>query len=127
MPHLWPALRRVLWEYWAALLVGGFWGQSSHGMPHVIRIVRTGMRPLAALTAATGTPHLAMTPDGYARPLSRPGGEQTASLNSAAPRRAGTHVIPKITELVLQNPNSIRDVEVYGERTSVAVGGFPPL
>ncbi|XP_014736729.1 PREDICTED: glutamate receptor ionotropic, kainate 3 [Sturnus vulgaris] len=38
MPHLWPALRRVLWEYWAALLVGGFWGQSSHGMPHVIRI-----------------------------------------------------------------------------------------
>lgn len=38
MPHLWPALRGVLWEYWAALLVGGFWGQCSHGMPHVIRI-----------------------------------------------------------------------------------------
>uniref|UniRef100_A0A8D2PHK6 Glutamate receptor n=1 Tax=Zosterops lateralis melanops TaxID=1220523 RepID=A0A8D2PHK6_ZOSLA len=38
MPHLWPALRRVLWEYWAALLLGAFWGQNSHGMPHVIRI-----------------------------------------------------------------------------------------
>lgn len=35
--------------------------------------------------------------------------------------------IPKITGLVLQIPNSIRDVEVHGERTSIAVGGFPPL
>lgn len=45
MPHLWPALRGVLWEYWAALLVGGFWGQCSHGMPHVIRIGKGRLSP----------------------------------------------------------------------------------
>ncbi|XP_064381319.1 glutamate receptor ionotropic, kainate 3 [Dromaius novaehollandiae] len=38
MPRLWPPLRRLLWEYWAALLLGGLWGPCSHGMPHVIRI-----------------------------------------------------------------------------------------
>lgn len=71
-----------------------------------------------------------MTPDGYSMSFIQTGGlegEQTRSLNSPAPRRVGTYVIPKITELVLQNPNLIRDVEVYGERTSAAVGGFPPL
>lgn len=56
MPHLWPALRGVLWEYWAALLVGGFWGQCSHGMPHVIRIGKAasprGDRPAAAGTSS---------------------------------------------------------------------------
>lgn len=38
MTQPWPALRGVLWEYCAALLLGGFWGHCSHGMPHVIRI-----------------------------------------------------------------------------------------
>uniref|UniRef100_A0A8C3GHT2 Glutamate receptor n=1 Tax=Cairina moschata TaxID=8855 RepID=A0A8C3GHT2_CAIMO len=38
MPRLWAALGGVLWEYCAALLLGGFWGQGSQGMPHVIRI-----------------------------------------------------------------------------------------
>lgn len=57
--------------------------------------------------------------------LFRLGGEQTISPNSPAPRRIGMYVNPKIPELVLQDPNSIRDGEVFGERTSVAVGGFP--
>ncbi|XP_010220269.1 PREDICTED: glutamate receptor ionotropic, kainate 3-like, partial [Tinamus guttatus] len=38
MTRLWPAPRRLLWEYWAALLLGGLWSPCSHGMPHVIRI-----------------------------------------------------------------------------------------
>ncbi|CAM4655008.1 unnamed protein product [Lepidochelys olivacea] len=38
MPHFWLALRSVLVEYWAGLLLCTVWVQESHGMPHVIRI-----------------------------------------------------------------------------------------
>lgn len=34
----WRRLRRLVWEYWAGLLVCAFWIPDSRGMPHVIRI-----------------------------------------------------------------------------------------
>lgn len=41
----WRRLRRLVWEYWAGLLVCAFWIPDSRGMPHVIRIGKRSPEP----------------------------------------------------------------------------------
>lgn len=41
----WRRLRRLVWEYWAGLLVCAFWIPDSRGMPHVIRIGKSSREP----------------------------------------------------------------------------------
>lgn len=41
----WRRLRRLVWEYWAGLLVCAFWIPDSRGMPHVIRIGKSSPEP----------------------------------------------------------------------------------
>lgn len=86
MPHLWPALRGVLWEYWAALLVGGFWGQCSHGMPHVIRIGKAA-GPRGARSGRGAGAGDALPGDG--KDGTRGRGAGPGAVRSCVPRRSG--------------------------------------
>lgn len=70
----WRRLRRLVWEYWAGLLVCAFWIPDSRGMPHVIRIGKSSPEPgVSVRRAGGGNGGLWTRPQGICPPF--PGGQ----------------------------------------------------